>query len=120
LQFDRPEQGWFELTKKIKATERPYLFYDAFDWPEYVWLGWRGIGQATMERLLCRTFEKADFAKSVRSSAPDLDPPGAYCGHFPASFREVRNLGIAEFARCGGLRSQHQFAAKHETVHPTT
>ncbi len=84
LQFEPPQGGWFQITASMDQAGGAYLFYDPFDAPEYTWLSWRRIGRATMERLIGRHFEEADFVKSQPASswAPDLEPPNTY----PASW----------------------------------
>jgi len=82
--FERPEGGWHVLTNQLRDNEVPHIFYDPFDAPEYIWLAWTGIARTTMERLMGRPFEAADFEPlhTHSSRGPVLDPPGNY----PASW----------------------------------
>jgi hypothetical protein len=84
LTFERPEDGWHAFKHKLHSNREPHLFYDPFDAPEYTWLAWTGIAQTTMERLMGRPFEAADFEPlhTHSSRGPALDPPGNY----PASW----------------------------------
>jgi hypothetical protein len=55
--------GPVELERRLEdhARERPHLFYDPFDPPEYRWLAWKGLSRAAAEELLGIRFEGRDF-----------------------------------------------------------
>ncbi len=49
-------------------TQASWVFFDPFDLPEYCYLEWRGVKQATMERLIGEAFTKEDFLPWLDSS----------------------------------------------------
>ena len=48
---------------RLAATALGHIFYDPFDFPEYGYLSWSGVGRAAMERVTGVTFEAGDFAR---------------------------------------------------------
>jgi hypothetical protein len=84
LTFERPASSWPEFVRGLEQADRPHLFYDPFDAPEYVWVAWHRVGRAAMERLLGQPFEDADFVRfpTASSRGPDLRPPAS----FPSSW----------------------------------
>ena len=86
IHFESPGASVYELRSQMVALGMSYIFYDPFDLPEYMFLCWEQVKQATMERLVGRRFKESDFVKknsSPMNSAPDLQPPNA----FPASWQ---------------------------------
>jgi hypothetical protein len=59
------EDGTANLHERVRALNTlgtPYLFCEPLeDGMEYIWLSWRGIERAVMERLIDQRFEEADF-----------------------------------------------------------
>ena len=85
IHFESPGSSIYELRSQMVARGCPYIFYDPFDLPEYMFLCWNQVEQATMERLIGRKFEESEFVKNSlpMNSAPDLQSPNA----FPASWQ---------------------------------
>ena len=80
LQFERPEQSWHDLTRRLTEADESHLFYDPFDAPEYTWLSWHKIERSTMEHLIGHHFEDSDFSKQTMGAhrAPDLKPANTF------------------------------------------
>ena len=83
LSFDggSPEQS----SRAERGAGGSYLLYNPLDdGKEYIWVSWDGIGQSTMERMIGRRFEEADFiplphfARRARALKPE--------GQFPRSW----------------------------------
>ena len=55
--FDAPEKD------RLAATAPGHIFYDPFDFPEYGYLSWSGVGRAAMERVTGVTFTSGDFVR---------------------------------------------------------
>lgn len=55
----------FDLAVKDSLIEsnQCWLFYDPFDAPEYMWIEWRNVQRSTLERLMDKCFEAADFTQ---------------------------------------------------------
>ncbi|MEA3440985.1 MAG: hypothetical protein U9R58_11965 [Chloroflexota bacterium] len=77
LKFEHEEATWFNLKVKLEETGVPYLFYDPFDAPEFYWLSWHKIGRTTMERLIGKPFDDADFMEGMPGSNRPPDPDTA-------------------------------------------
>jgi hypothetical protein len=65
------EDGATNLHDRVRALNgsgTPYLFCEPLEeGMEYIWLSWRSIERAVMERLIAQRFEAADFVP-----APDF------------------------------------------------
>ena len=84
LTFEDGSAAWREKPRALEGCGIPYVFYDPLeDGREYIWLSWHKVERATMERLICQSFEKSDFTRYLdQSRAPELEHANA----FPASW----------------------------------
>jgi hypothetical protein len=76
LTFDPPADGWFTRLDLLASQHTPFVFFDPFDAPEYTFIRWANIEQATMERLLGLRFEAGDFTPWHASPPRQLPVPG--------------------------------------------
>ena len=61
--------------ESLRASGKSFVFYDPLeDGMEYIWLQWHQIDLATMENLIGRTFDSADFVGNTSSKV--IDYPG--------------------------------------------
>jgi hypothetical protein len=64
LSFERPAEHWAAEKDRLRTQDRPFVFFDPFDYPEYAWVEWHRVSRATMERLLGAPFEQQDFVSA--------------------------------------------------------
>jgi hypothetical protein len=41
-----------ERKEQLAQVHPSWLYFDPFDWPEYAWLEWHAVPQATLEKLI--------------------------------------------------------------------
>jgi hypothetical protein len=63
------------LRDELDRRGEPHLFYDPLDGGmEYIWLSWRGIPRAVMERLLEAELAHDDFVSEKTGERMDYPP----------------------------------------------
>ena len=56
-EYNHDRETWSALKQSCKR----WLFYHPFDGPVYTYMAWQGMERSTIERLMGKSFEEADF-----------------------------------------------------------
>jgi hypothetical protein len=61
--FDDHTPEWRLRVEAASEDDRPHLYFDPFDAPDYSYLSWNQIAQHTMERLIGQGIESVDLVR---------------------------------------------------------